>query len=550
MAIIEVLFRSISMSAISVSDSRVVVVGAGAAGLMTALQLWLRGEQCAVIDKRLGPWSATRAITLHSSTREDLEAIGLADSLSAAGLPSHSMDYHFKGANPGNESPRLVFTRLRHTKYREVLNISQEVTERILRQRLESLGCEILWGTELRHLTCDDGGRITATLGKRGDAVEVIRPEFVVGCDGAHSTVRRQLGIEFVGAAYDNDLRMMDTVLWGLPLPRNRLHYLICDQHLVFLAALPGDPQVPLFRVIIGELRSDGHRAETTHALFQAAFDVHFNGAVIVGEPKSAVSDFRLGQHIATRYSNEGGNIILCGDAAHTQTIAGGMGLNLALQDAINLAPKLALVVKGLADPSLLRSYETERRQAAIQAGEVAGRVHSVIMDPRTPLEQRAAAAAALNDEAVGMISGHRLNYRTVIEQPAGLTVLEGLTAGERAPNVAITREQRVHNQIGHYYTLLGVQDEPDSVAAWTKLARQVHERFGERVRFTLITPPGVRSDAPVPSIMAETRQFHSVYGARGRNALCLLRSDRYVDMRCLQDQQDALLNKLGAVLT
>ncbi|WP_280308271.1 FAD-dependent oxidoreductase [Nocardia abscessus] len=550
MAIIEGLIRSYFMSAISASDCRIVIVGAGAAGLMTALELWLRGEQCLVIDKRPGPWSASRAITLHSSTREDLEAIGLADSLDAAGLPSYSMDYHFKGANRGMNSPRLDFTRLRTTKYREILNISQDVTERILRQRLESLGCEILWGTELRHLTCDDGGRITATLVRSGGEVQVIRPEFLVGCDGAHSTVRRQLGIELVGAAYDNDLRMVDTVLWGLPLPRNRLHYLICDQRLVFLAALPGDPEVPLFRVIIGEFGSEGHRADTTHALFQAAFDVHFNGAVIVDQPRSVASDFRLGQHIATRYRNDSGNVILCGDAAHTQTIAGGMGLNLALQDAINLAAKLALVVKGLADPSLLRSYETERRQAATQAGDIAGRIHGMIMDPRTPLEQRAAAAAELNDEAVGMISGHRLNYRGTASQAPGFTVLEGLAAGDRAPNVAITRGQRVHDQVDHYYTLLGVQDEPDSTATWTKLAGQVDERFGNRVRFALVTPPGVRSDAPVTSIMAETREFHSVYGARGRNALCLLRSDRYLDLRCLEAEQDVLLNQLGAFLT
>ncbi|MEU2040471.1 FAD-dependent monooxygenase [Nocardia niwae] len=545
------------MSAISVSDYPVVVVGAGAAGLMAALELWRWGVPCVVIDKRRGPAPFSGAITLHSATREDLDAVGLGSDFDAAGIPSYSMDYHFKHANTvggGQAGPRLDFTQLKPptypTDYAEILNIPQRETERILRERLESLGCEILWGLELQDLVCDEDGRITATLVKPGGEVEVIRPERLVGCDGVYSTVRRQLGIEFVGMSYDNHLRMTDTVLGGLPLPRDRLHYLICDQRLVFLAALPGDPKTPLFRVIVGELGSGGPRTQNTHALFQSVFDVHFHGAVIVGEPASAPTEFTLGQRLASRFIHPSGNVILCGDAAHTQTIAGGMGLNLALQDAINLAAKLSMVVQGLADPSLLQAYESERRQAAVQAGDIARRIHGVIMDPRTPLEQRVATAAELNDDAVGLISGHRLNYRGTARPIPGLTALDGLAAGDRAPNIAITGNHRVHDQIDHCYTLLGVQDEPDSAAAWTTLARKVEERFGQRVRFTLVTPPGVRTRAPVNTLMAESTDFHEVYGVRGRNSLCLLRSDRHVAMRCLQGEQGALLDKLRAVLT
>ncbi|MDE1675213.1 FAD-dependent monooxygenase [Nocardia gipuzkoensis] len=545
------------MSVISASDHRVVVVGAGAAGLMTALELWRWGVPCLVIDKRRGPASNSAAITLHSSTREDLEAVGLASDIDAAGIPSYSMDYHFKHAKAvdgGQAGPRLDFTRLKPptypTNYSEILNIPQRETERILRERLESLGCEILWGTELRKLTCDEYGCVTATFVKPCGEVEIIRPEWLVGCDGVYSTVRRQLGIEFVGTSYDNDLCMTDTVIWGLPLPRDRLHYLICDQRLIFLAALPSDPKAPLFRVIVGELGSGGPRTNNPHALFQTALDVHFGGAIIVDEPKSTPTQFTLGQRLATRFIHPSGHVILCGDAAHTQTIAGGMGLNLALQDAINLAAKLAMVVQGLANPSLLHSYEPERRQAAVQAGDIARRIHGVIMDPRTPLEQRVATAAELNDDAVGLISGHRLNYRGTAGRIPGLTALDGLAAGDRAPNIAITRNQRVHDQANHYYTLLGVQAEPDSAAVWTTLAREVESRFGQRVRFTLVTPPGVHTLAPVNALMAESTDFHEVYGVRGRNSLCLLRSDRHVDTRCLHLEHDALLNQLGTVLT
>ena len=176
----------------------ILIVGAGLAGLSLAIELTRWGVPFRVIDSAVGPNPWSRAFTVHARTAEWLTSVGLIDDFRNHGLLHKSMDYWFEGAK---KVARLDFTRLTGTRYRHILISNQNMTETLLRGYLASRGVTVEWGTELVAATDDPDG-ITATLSRPEGGEEVVRCEWLAGCDGVHSTVRDLLGEKFTGKGY------------------------------------------------------------------------------------------------------------------------------------------------------------------------------------------------------------------------------------------------------------------------------------------------------------------------------------------------------------
>ena len=176
----------------------ILIVGAGLAGLSLAIELTRWGVPFRVIDSAVGPNPWSRAFTVHARTAEWLTSVGLIDDFRNHGLLHKSMDYWFEGVN---KVARLDFTRLTGTRYPHILISNQNMTETLLRGYLASRGVTVEWGTELVAATDDPDG-ITATLSRPEGGEEVVRCEWLAGCDGVHSTVRDLLGEKFTGKGY------------------------------------------------------------------------------------------------------------------------------------------------------------------------------------------------------------------------------------------------------------------------------------------------------------------------------------------------------------
>ncbi len=463
---------------------------------------------------------------------------GIVDLFLEAGMRNVSMDYHFQGVEA---SARLDFTQL-ESRYPFTLIINQNVTEEMLRRHLATLGARVEWGTQLRSLSRAADGRITAVLAHQPSGEEeMVQTDWLIGCDGVHSTVRKQLDLPFEGDEYTGmQMRMMDVPLTGFPLADDRIHYFIARDRMLLIVKLPG----PNYRVLISDM-SGAPPTEAARSAFQAVADEHFHGSVELGEPEWATV-FRIWRRVTPSYRQ--GRVFLAGDAAHCHSPAGGQGMNACIQDAFNLGWKLAMVIRGEAYETILDSYERERQPIAAQLIEGTHALHGIIMDHGTSIVQRIARSRepGFSRQAVRRISGLAYHYRDDIAAPSRPLLPGGLSPGDRVPDARLNARRRLHDLLRHpAYTLLLFPHASDPAHELEALANEVEAGFGDCVRVAAVTSAGQRATAPAGAIVAESDEVHRLYGAVGSASLCLVRPDGYLRVRCRLSDKDALFAAL-----
>ncbi|MBF6302472.1 FAD-dependent monooxygenase [Nocardia amamiensis] len=534
-----------------VSRDSILIVGAGPAGLTLAYELVRWGLSCRVIDRKPGPATTSRSFTVHIRTLEGYDRAGIVAPLVDLGIWCGGMVFHFQG---DQEAERLGFEQL-SDRFPGILLLEQDRLESVLRDRLASRGVAVEWDTELRSLTGSDAGHITATLvhsNADDDEVEIVHPDWLVGCDGVRSTVRTLLGLDFEGDEYSGSMTMMDVPVYGLPHEDTDIHYDVHVGEMLLMAQLPTDAQLPTnYRVLIHDptpTRKTKPDLKAARAEFQEAVDRHFDGAVVLGEPKWSTV-FEIWRRVSSGYRV--GNVFLCGDAAHVHSPAGGQGMNAAIQDALNLGYKLAGAATGQAPDEVLNTYELERRPVAEQVIDGTHRLHSIMMAHGESMDARRTIirARGFKEAAAKQISGLSYTYREVIAQPPGLTPLDGLRAGDRAPDVAITPTLSLHDQLRYPgYTLLVLQRDPQSrLAAWAAHAAQT---YGRRMQVMVITSSEAGAAASTGAVVAESNDVLDLYGDSTTDSLCLVRPDGHIGLRCGGSDKSALLAMLETVLT
>ncbi|HLV57296.1 MAG TPA: FAD-dependent monooxygenase [Natronosporangium sp.] len=339
--------------------TEVLIVGAGPTGLSLAVQLAAHGVRPRLIDRAADRAHESRALAVQPRTLEVLAAAGLSDRLVAAGNPAVRLQLH----GPGRRVEVKVFDLgLADTAYPYLLLVSQAETERILLAHLATAGVRVERRTELVDLH-QTGDAVVATLRHLDGRTEVATSRYLVGCDGAHSTVRRLSGIAFHGGTYPRTFVLADLAVDGVPgrgaadgLDPGAAHAFLSRTGVLFFFPL-GHPAP--WRLIAMRPPGDPTPAGAPVALadLQALADAHRAG-VRLRDPVW-MTNFRLHHKVAVRYRR--GRVFLAGDAAHIHSPAGGQGMNTGIQDAVNLGWKLAQVARGRAGDDLLDTYESER---------------------------------------------------------------------------------------------------------------------------------------------------------------------------------------------
>lgn len=338
-----------------VVDTEVLIVGAGPTGLMLANQLARRGVRTRIVDRHSGPAQQTRAMAVQARTLEIYAALGVVDQALALGRQAAGANLWAEGQLRARIPLGDIGAGL--SPYPFVLMLGQDDNERILGARLADFGVAVEWNTELIALEQDAGG-VQAVLRRADGSTRTLRSAYVAGCDGAHSAVRGLSAIDFPGAPYEHVFFVADTRCTGPMVPDELNVYLWRDGfHLFF--PMRGQDAWRVIGVLPKALRErDAVRFEDIEAAIaqEAGAEVRFSAC-------NWFSTYRIHHRCAARFQDR--RCFLLGDAAHIHSPAGGQGMNTGLQDAYNLAWKLALVVRGEADPALLASYEEERRPVA-----------------------------------------------------------------------------------------------------------------------------------------------------------------------------------------
>ncbi len=329
----------------------VLVAGAGPVGLTMALELARYGVKARVIDKISGPSDTSRAVAIWPRTLELLDRSGVAADLLAVGNRVVTANI-FSGKN---QVGRIRIEDV-VSPFPFALMTPQYETEGVLRRHLKAHGIAPQFSTELADIQQDDNG-VTATLRTAKGTETTERFDWLVACDGAHSVVRHRLGLEFDGDTLGLDWTQGDFHLTGMPIPSSELAIFWHPE-----GALLFFPMAPDRYRIITSLgpSTDAEPVPLDLDAFQKVIDRRGPGGITL-TGTVWTSAFRINERQVDAYRS--GRIFLAGDAAHVHSPAGGQGMNTGIQDAINLAWKLALVSRGAsAAPMLLDSYDAERR--------------------------------------------------------------------------------------------------------------------------------------------------------------------------------------------
>ncbi len=417
-------------------DTDVLIVGGGPTGLMLANQLGRRGIRAIIVDRHSGPAQQSRAMVVHARTLEIYSKLGIAERALELGRRGN-------GANmwaEGKWTARIPLGDIGKSisPFPFVLMLGQDDNEQIMGEHLHNWGMAVQWNTELTGIN-QEPGHVTATLKQPDGSTRTIKAAYVAGCDGGRSTVRELSGITFPGAPYEHVFFVADTEATGPMVPEELNIYLWRDGfHLFF--PMRGNDRWRLIGILPRHLRQrdDLTFEETVSAIRQEA------GAELSFKECSWFSTYRIHHRCAERFRS--GRCFLLGDAAHVHSPAGGQGMNTGLQDAYNLAWKLALVVKGHADAALLDTYEMERIPVAQRLLRTTDRAFALIVSDswvaglfRTRIIARVAAFAMTIERvrklAFRTISQIGIRYRrsplsqTLAGLPEGAPV-----AGDRFP--------------------------------------------------------------------------------------------------------------------
>ncbi|MEU1040835.1 FAD-dependent monooxygenase [Streptomyces sp. NPDC005551] len=323
-------------------DTDVVIAGAGPTGLMLACELRLAGADVVVVERLAQRSGESRAGGIHSRTLEVLDQRGILDRFLAEGTPQPVG--HFSGLY-------LDFDES-ESRHPYPLMILQSAIERLLEEWATGLGVRVRRSCEVSGIHQDETG-VTAELTTPREAPATLRGRYLVGCDGGRSTVRKLAGIDFPGTEATMTALIGDVELPDLP------------EDYVWVRRTPGGDYSAIafepgwFRVITSEFdRVAGRDEPVTFEQLRESL-VRVAGTDFGMRSPRWVSRFSDAARQAARYRQ--GRVLLAGDAAHIHFPAGGQGLNMGVQDAVNLGWKLASVVRGQAPEDLLDTYHEER---------------------------------------------------------------------------------------------------------------------------------------------------------------------------------------------
>ncbi|MFA6086146.1 FAD-dependent monooxygenase [Mucilaginibacter sp.] len=474
----------------------VLIVGAGPSGLMMAAQLLRNGVQPVIIDTRLGPTNQSKALAVQARSLEIYRQLGVIDKVISGGKQAGGVTLN----EDGKQVATLLVQDLGNTQtlFPFIHLYEQSKNERILLEYLTQACCPVYWETSLTTLK-QNKDSVTVTL-QNGETTANLNCSYVVGADGAHSVVRKQLGIHFSGDTYQHKFYLADIKL-GNDFDGDIVNLFLSKKDFAGFFPLPEER---LFRIVA----SLPDELEDKQDLSMDDVMPYLNTTTatdIKVEQVNWFTIYKLHHRMADKFSDQ--RCFLVGDAAHIHSPAGGQGMNTGLQDAYNLAWKMAAVINGQIKENILTSYAVERIPVARELLNTTDRIFNIITSRSwfSGLIKRYIMPKALKlfwsnknlrETFFKRISQTSINYRdSKINLQLGSVT--SIKAGDRLPYLPIFDEKKQSNTDIHAwcskpgFTLITL-GEISEVYLFT-LAKWITQNYASSLNFFHL-PPSVNN--------------------------------------------------------
>ncbi|MFI2778095.1 FAD-dependent monooxygenase [Streptomyces sp. ALB3] len=497
----------------------VLIVGAGPTGLTLACDLARRGIGVRVVDKSPEHPRSSRSKGPNPRSLEVLEDLGVVEAVLAAGSPPLPMRKYRDGVRIADTDPYAGCAPTPDAPYDRGRLIAQWRLEEILRDRLAGYGVAVETGTEVVGLTEGDGAvRVSFAGGSTAGA------RYVVGCDGAHSRVRKLLGVPFDGETDEEQVMVCgDVEITPGVLDRGLWHQWFDADGGVMLCPIPGTRAGWWYQS--GPERDAGGRPlPPSLEGFRRLFARHARLPAGHLTRATLLSTYRVNVRMVDRYRV--GRVLLAGDAAHVHAIAGGLGMNTGIQDAFNLGWKLGQVLRGRAGAELLDTYEEERLPVAAWTLDLTSeRLRATLEAIRVP---GGGLDTAITPSTTGLDRGYRWSR---LARPGGGGAVR---SGDRAPDApcteastgAPTRLFRVF--AGPHITVLGFGAGAEQALGEAAAAH------GDTVRTLRVygagDPASGTAVAGTGALLDREGHAHAAYGITG-DTVVVVRPDNHVGL-------------------
>ncbi|MEG9527293.1 MAG: FAD-dependent monooxygenase [Hyphomicrobiales bacterium] len=533
-------------------DADVIVVGAGPIGLTTGNALRHHGVSCLILEERTEVKAYSRANNLWARPQELLAGIGLRDALAENSYAIHTINFFVNGT-PTTPIPITDVA----SPYPKVLYSGQDVIERTLSGEFETRGGRLDRGCTVTGIDQDKAG-VTVMLRRGEDGPEERRRcHYLVAADGAKSTIRPMLGLDFKPERLPNCMnRQVDARLsWRRSLDPDQLWFFYYERGFAGILPVWGGYHRLFF---LADDAGVPDRDPTLDEMQAVAREVTGDDTLTLSDPQWLThSRFQYG--VSPRYARD--RVFLAGDAGHLSLPIGGQGMNAGLHDAVEIAWRLAMTLRREAAPVILESYDGERggEHARLSAQQARGFRWTVYRGPVTDTVLGLAAKALPN--LGSLLQGTDDMQQMGVEYPKSLLNEDRLTGlatklrpgpkpGERAPDAEVTHRGRttslfpfLTNPDGHTtgWALLCFDGRsPNAGATLLDAADAVTPWPWVRPRLVLAGPMVDGADVPVLSDL--DGKAHGAYGLEGRPALVLVRPDGHIAFRGDADRADRLV--------
>lgn len=567
------------------TDVDVLVVGAGPTGLTLASELLRHGLTVRIVDASAAIDPHSRAIAIHARTLEIFDALGIGGAFVERGKKLVGATIWAQGPDP---VARIDFDLL-DSRHRYVLTVSQAVTEELLAGLVATRGGSVERAMRVTSFR-QDGTGVTAQLVDSNGSPSECRAAWLVGCDGARSTVRKALALPFGGETYDETFYLADTqIAWDVRDDRvstwfTETGFIACfpmaDGRHRIVATAPereGDAPAP-----DPNARPAPPTLEELESMLRTA-----SGMTPTLSDATWLATFRAHCRQVAHYRDD--RVLLAGDAAHVHSPAGGQGMNMGIQDAHNLAWKLSLVHHGHARDRLLDTYEAERhlvgrnilastdaatRAATVKSGVARGARNQLarFLTSFEAIQQRVSAEVAelsisyvaspiVREDTTGLLQA-RIGTVAGADTPTMTTIREfaaGPKPGARAPDGRVTvagegGTRRLLESIDtrkHTVVLFdGRSDSAEGYERFASIIAKLAERHADVVDVRVVTPRASRPselEKNVVVLLDPDAELERAYAAASE-CCYVIRPDLVIGYRSQPADEDKVLAWLSTV--
>lgn len=490
----------------------VIIVGAGPTGLSLACQFIRYGVDFVIFDKKETTTPYSKAIGVQARTLEIYEQIGLADKLIEQGAIAAKARMVVGGEVRGEVEFGEMGKGL--SPYPFILMVEQGKHEKILYDFIKSRGKDVLWNTELESFTQDESG-VKANIKNTNGETETIEAKFLIGCDGAKSSVRHLLGLKFEGSTFERMFYVADVEIdWKFS--HDAGHAFLMKNSLLAFFPMEGEKQWRIVGTFPEEFAKDEGEVLYEEIEERIKQDTELNLDIT---NVNWFSTYKVHTRHVNKFSE--GRCFLAGDSAHIHTPAGAQGMNTGIQDGYNLAWKIWLVLQEKADAKILETYNEERLENAKNLLKTTDRFFNLAASPdaltsyfRTHIFPYI-AGFAFSIDAVKKFVFPRVSQIAISYRHGSLSETDGnfsVKAGDRMPYFTI-EDASVYDSLREPKFHLLVYS--DGASDFQNFAAELKNEYASMLDFSV---------APLYPNIAE------IFGAKTSFVL-LLRPDNYIGL-------------------